>query len=138
MALDAGSTWTKPAFRVTAAACGSLLAGPLGCATGAFLGGMLGDIFGKSVAEFVATCAERFGETAAEKLLGPRFESLAKRFSEHSREIEKVYREALRESLIAIHSQVGNEYETWFENWDACLKSSEPLDLEQIHPGELV
>ena len=126
MALDTTSAWTKPAFRVTAAACG------------AFLGGMLGDIFGKSAADFVASCAEKFGESAAEKLLGPRFDSLANKFKAHSREIEKVYREALRESLVTVHSQVGKEFEDWFENWDACLKSSEPLDLEQVQPGELV
>ena len=50
MALDRSGAYIKPAIRVGSAALGSFLAGPLGCATGAFLGGMLGDIFGQSAA----------------------------------------------------------------------------------------
>lgn len=138
MALEASSAWTKPAFRVVGAAIGSSLAGPLGCATGAFFGAMFGDVFGPVAANFVTSCVENFGESAAEKLLGPQLDSFAKRFREHSSQIEKVYREALRESLIAIHSQTSKEFDDWYENWNACLKSAEPLDLEQVQPGELV
>jgi tetratricopeptide (TPR) repeat protein len=139
MALDRSGEYMKPAFRVGAAALGSFLAGPLGCATGAFLGGMLGDIFGQSAAALVATCAEKFGEATAEKMLGSQLDSLAERFREHKQpQIEKLYREAFRESLIAIHFSVGREFEDWFENWEACLKSSQPLDLEGIQPAQLV
>lgn len=139
MALNTPAAWAQPAFRVGAAALGSVLAGPIGCATGAFLGGLLGSAFGPSAEEFVAACVAKFGETAADRLLGPRLDSLVNKFKEHPSKIEEVYREAFRQSLVAIHQQVlSQEYEDWFENWEACLGSKEPLDLDQVQPGELV
>jgi hypothetical protein len=138
MALERSGAMT-PALRVGAAALGSFLAGPLGCATGAFLGGLIGDIFGKSAVALVATCAEKGGEAIAEKILGSQLDSLAEKFRERKQpQIERAYREAFHESLTLVHLHVGNQFEKWFENWAACLKSSDHLDLDEIHPFQIV
>jgi hypothetical protein len=139
MALDRSNAVVTPALRVGAAAVGSFLAGPLGCATGAFLGGMLGDLFGQSAAALVETCAQKFGEAAAQQILGSQLDALSEKFRRQKQpQIKGVYREAFRESLIEVHIKVGKQFEGWFENWDACLKSSEPLDLDVIEAAQII
>jgi hypothetical protein len=138
LVLEKSNPWMKPAFRVGAAALGSFLAGPLGSATGAILGKAIGDVFGESAARLIETFTEKFGEDVSDKVLGSQLDALAAKAPASEREqLEQVYREAFRESLIAIHSVVGRQFEDWFENWDACLKSAEPLDLEVVQPGVL-
>jgi tetratricopeptide (TPR) repeat protein len=138
LVLGKSNPWMKPAFRVGAAALGSFLAGPLGSATGAILGKAIGDVFGESAARLIDTFTEKFGEDVSDKVLGSQLDALAAKAKASEREqLEQVYREAFRESLIAIHSVVGRQFEDWFENWDACLKSVEPLDLEVVQPGVL-
>jgi hypothetical protein len=56
----------KPAVRAACVGLGSVVAGPLGAATGAFVGGALGDIFGESLAHIAKSTVDRFIEKANE------------------------------------------------------------------------
>ena len=128
----AGMGTSQKSPQMVFAALGSILAGPLGGALGSVLVGMFGEIFGQSAAKLVTFFAEKQGQATAQKLPGSDLDSFAVRHGENSRTLERAYREALRESLTAIRTEVGTQYEDWFDNWDACLKSSAPLNLDSL------
>jgi hypothetical protein len=128
-----GVAATKVAIRAAAAGFGAAFGGPLGGA----LGSMLGHALGGPAAEVVAEYAKRFGENAGEKLFESGGDSFDESLKGSPANLEAVYREALRLSLVRVHPEIGNDFDDWFANWEVCLSSSVSLDLAAIRPNEL-
>jgi tetratricopeptide (TPR) repeat protein len=125
----------KPVVRAACVGLGSVLAGPLGALTGAFVGGALGDIFGETVASLAAGAAGRFIEKANETFFDKSADSLASRLARTRPTLERVYREAFRLSLREIHLEGRDDYKDWFDNWDIALAADVSPVLEEIQPG---
>jgi tetratricopeptide (TPR) repeat protein len=134
MASRNSHSWTIPAIRVAAAGFGAAVAGPLGGA----LGGWLGAALGGSAADLVEKYAEKFGDSAAEKLLEIGSDSLVGRLEEAAPDLKSTYREALRQSLEGVRGAAADGFDDWFANWDLCLAAAVPLDLPATRADQLV
>ena len=125
--------WVDPAIRAAAAGFGAVIAGPIGGAVGGWVVNALGTPGLELIAEYVG----KFGEKATEKLLEAGGDSLADKAKAHPL-LEGLYREALRLSLVEIHSRVpGHVFDDWFNNWDFCLTASISLDPSEIDIDQL-
>lgn len=137
MVLSKSSPFTTAAIRVAAAGLGAAIAGPIGGALGAVIGNGLG----ASAVELVKTYTEKFGEGSGKKLLDTGADSLVERLKPSAPDLESVYREALRISLLEISPQIcatgEPDWQDWFANWDRCLKASVSLSLDEIRPAQL-
>lgn len=137
MALPKSSPFTTAVIRVAAAGLGAAIAGPIGGALGAVLGKGLG----ASAVELVKTYTEKFGDGSGKKLLDTGADSLIERLKPSAPDLESVYREALRLSLLEISPQIcatgEPDWQDWFANWDRCLKASVSLSLDEIRPAQL-
>ena len=126
-------TWAKPIISVAAAGLGAAVAGPLGGA----LGGWIGDAIGGSTCKLLENFSKKFGEKAAENLLDVGGDFLAEKLKPASAPLERVYREALRQSLQKIEPQLTvQDFADWFAHWDRRLAAAEPLDLSFIGSAE--
>ena len=134
MALNFSSVIATPAARALATCISFTAGGPLAALTGAFVGGLLGE----SGAEFARVGVEKLAEAMGEGLLGPRLEALAERLTPERPSIEKIHREAVRLTLQEIGKKADAGFGEWFRNWDACLKSAEALDLEELRPEQVL
>ena len=133
MSADGMKTWAMPAIQIAAAGFGAAVAGPLGGAVGGWLGGALGG----SASKFVEKYADKFGESAAEKMLGLGEDSLLDKFKDPALRLDDLYRATLRVSLRQLQPQIAIEDSaSWFANWDRCLASNLPLQLDSIRPDQ--
>ena len=133
MLQNASSKLIQPAIRVVAAGLGAVVAGPLGLA----LGGLLGDTLGKPASDLIETYLGEFGKEASKKIIETGGDSLAKRLEQSKPDLTNLYCEALRRGLAAIRPHPESPFSDWFANWDACMQSSDPLQLEEIQPDQL-
>ena len=87
------------------------------------------------------TYSEKFGEGSGKKLLDTGADSLVERLKPSAPDLESVYREALRLSILEISPQIcatgQPDWQDWFANWDRCLKASVSLSLDEIRPAQL-
>jgi len=125
------NSWTKPAIQVAAAGLGAAIAGPFGCA----LGGWLGVTLGGSAAALFEKYVDKFGESAAEKLLDLGADSLVDKIKASAPDLESLYRDALRLSLQQVHEVARCGFDDWFANWDLSLVSFMPIDLPATGPN---
>jgi tetratricopeptide (TPR) repeat protein/DNA polymerase III delta prime subunit len=123
----------QPAFQIAAAGLGAAIAGPLGGA----LGGFLADALGKSAAALAGSYAEKFGEEAGKKLFDIGADSVAERLKNAEPDLAAAYRESLRRSLAQIQPDVDENFKSWFNHWNICLKANVPLYLDELHPAQL-
>ena len=123
---------SKIAIRVAAAGFGAALAGPLGCA----LGAAFGDALSGPLGEMIGKLLEEGGKEATKKLFDASGDTLAEKMQGSGGNLDAVYREALRQSLVAIRPQVSG-YEDWFEHWEQCLKAKEVLRLDELRADQL-
>ena len=132
MAKRLATTVSKVSIRVAAAGFGAVMAGPLGCA----LGAAFGDVFSGPLGEMVGKIVEEGGKEASKKLLDSSGDTLAEKIQGSGGNLEAAYREALRQSLAAIRTQITG-YEDWFEHWERCLKAREMLRLDELRVDRL-
>jgi tetratricopeptide (TPR) repeat protein len=126
-----------PAIRITAAGLGGALGGALGNALGAALGIQVGAALGKEAVDILTEIGKGFGDESARKLCELGGDSLAERLKPSSPVLHDLYRKALHLSLQRIRPFAPAGSGLWFEHWNKCLDSSQPLHLEPIRLDQL-
>jgi hypothetical protein len=134
MPLNLSSLAVKTVPHGVAAGISVAISGPLGVVTGAFVGGFLG----KSFEEFARVGAEKLFEAMDEGLLGSALEDLAERLKLVRRSVEPIQREALRLTLAEIGGNATPAFREWFDDWDACLRSSQPLKFDELFSAQVL
>src|SRR5262249_29694403 len=82
--------------------------------------------------------SDKFGEKIVEKIAEYSATSLGHKLNAGSLHLEGVYRDTLRVSLQQIRPDPEfRSYGDWFDTWNRCLSSTEPLNLVAITPEQM-